>query len=257
MNKRKIKNIVYQYFEQYNSEYYKTPQINNIVITTDTNTWGEFDANLIHKKQYVLTINSKLFKEKETFVKQTLYHEFTHMYDSLCFLNHDEKSFRELMHIYSETHASEVEMDVILSTKTEDIITAQESMTLNKYMNDCLHSLEKQVIASNQTEFDYRQIYYFVGKLISLKKHDIPYNFELSPELPECFTTLFKEIINYFLNNTEYDDTSLLLFEQRMISALEDYITSSIPNFDFRSELNKIDTSGLLVDIFDRFNQDK
>ena len=59
------------------------------------------------------------------------------------------------------------------------------------------------------------------------------------------------------MNNTEYDDTSLLLFEQRMISALEDYITSSIPNFDFRSELNKIDTSGLLVDLFDRFNQDK
>ena len=257
MNKRKIKKIVYQYFEQYNSEYYKTPQINNIVITTDTNTWGEFDANLIHKKQYVLTINSKLFKEKETFVKQTLYHEFTHMYDSLKFLDYDKETFKKLMNIYSEIHATEIEMNVILSTKNGNIITTHESMTLKKYMDDSLHCMENQFIPSDNSKFNYREFYYFIGKLISLNKHGVTYNYEFSSELPTSITSLFKEIINYFIDNSQYDYDILCKFSDQISNIRKQNIAINYKENELRSALSGIGMGDLLNDIFKEIKQNQ
>ena len=130
MNKRKIKKLTYKYFEQYNIEYFSIPQIDDIDIFNNSESFGQFDIDTMYKRQYILKVDSTLFDEKESFIKQILFHEFTHMYDSLKFLDYDKETFKKLMNIYSEIHATEIEMNVILSTKNGNIITTHESMTL-------------------------------------------------------------------------------------------------------------------------------
>lgn len=229
MTEDKIAQIVNKYFEQYNEEYYPILKI-DIKIVDNFYVWAEIDASALHKGQRVLNIDRNLFDQNESFIKQTLYHEFTHLYDSFSLLKYDEQSFKKLMHIYSETHASEIEMDVIISTKTDDIITVQENMTLDTYMNDSLHCMENQFIYKcdritfDTIKFSYRQLYYFIGKLISLNKHNITYTYEFSDELPTIFSSLFEEIIKYFLKNKKYNYKTLLKYQCKMEDTIKSYM---------------------------------
>lgn len=217
MNERKVKKLIYNYLEQYNTEYFQTPRIDSIKIINSTRTWGEFETSVLYKQQRILKIEPALFDEKESLIKQTLYHEFTHMYDSTKFLSFDEKAYMDIMQIYSEVHASEVEMDVVLDAQDKD---------LNDYMNHALERVEDQfimpdgIVPMDNTKFTYKIFYYFVGKLLSVHKHNLEYKYDFSDKLNIEFILLFKEIINYFLNNTEYDYSTLIDFQHQMTSTI-------------------------------------
>lgn len=213
MNERKVKKLIYNYLEQYNTEYFQTPKIDSIKIINSHRTWGEFETKVLYQQQRVLKIEPALFDEKERFIKQTLYHEFTHMYDSTKFLSFDEETYMNIMQIYSEVHASEIEMDIILNAQDKD---------LNDYMNHELERVENQFIMPNgivpmdNTKFTYKIFYYFVGKLLSTYKHNLEYKYKFSDELNIEFILLFKEIINYFMDNAEYDFLTLIDFQHQM-----------------------------------------
>ena len=257
MNKRKIKKLTYKYFEQYNIEYFSIPQIDDIDIFNNSESFGQFDIDTMYKRQYILKVDSTLFDEKESFINQILFHEFTHMYDSLKFLDYDKETFKKLMNIYSEIHATEIEMNVILSTKNGNIITTHESMTLKKYMNDSLHCMENQFILSDNSQFNYREFYYFIGKLISLNKHGVTYNYEFSSELPTSITSLFKEIINYFIDNSQYDYDILCKFSDQISNIRKQNIAINYKENELRSALSGIGMGDLLNDIFKEIKQNQ
>lgn len=54
MNERKVKKLIYNYLDQYNTEYFQTPRIDSIKIINSTRTWGEFKANVLYKQQRIL-----------------------------------------------------------------------------------------------------------------------------------------------------------------------------------------------------------
>lgn len=139
------------------------------------------------------------------------------MYDSTKFLSFDEKAYMDIMQIYSEIHASEIEMNVILDAQDKD---------LNDYMDRALQRVEDQfimpdgIVPMDYTKFTYKIFYYFVGKLLSVHKHNLEYKYEFSNELNIEFILLFNEIINYFIDNSEYDSSILIDFQHKMESTI-------------------------------------
>lgn len=248
MNERKIKKLIYNYLKQYNIDYFQTPQIDNIKIINNPKTWGEFEASVLYKQQRILKIEPALFDEKESFIKRILYHEFTHMYDSTKFLSFDEKAYMDIMQIYSEIHASEIEMNVILDAQDKD---------LNNYMNHELKHVENQfimpdgIVPMDNTKFTYKIFYYFVGKLLSVHKHNLEYKYEFSNELNIEFILLFKEIINYFIDNSEYDFSILINFQRKMENTILNNIKIHNNEVRIKTKMKELGLNEIPSDLYE------
>ena len=221
MDERKMEQIIYNYLKQYNQEYFQTPQIDSIKF--ENGNWGHFDINETYHGQYNLEVNPKLFDENESFIKSVLYHEFTHMYDSTKFQNYDIESYKEIMLIYSEIHASEIETNVVLSTQKQPYnlnknIAWKKVIPLNIYIQVRLKVLEgdfilpNKVIDASNYKFDPKVLYYYIGSLLSLKKHNIEYTYDYS-SLHPAFKRLFTIITNHILDESFYDkyDNDILI----------------------------------------------
>ena len=66
MSERKIKKSIYEYLNQYNFEYFQTPQINEIILNSHGN-WGHFNVTKLYKGQYILEVNPLLFDQNNGF----------------------------------------------------------------------------------------------------------------------------------------------------------------------------------------------
>lgn len=114
---------VRQIREQYQKRYdISIPQIQKIIIQKNDNIWAKFQANDLYNKKYKLYINTNLLKMNKKFIKQILFHEFTHLRDSALFLNRDIEEYKNIMSSYSEFHASECEMIERLEEIEEKIL---------------------------------------------------------------------------------------------------------------------------------------
>lgn len=235
MNLRKIKKTIYKYWTEYNSEYFKIPQIDNIELV-NLGSWGHFDSDVTFNRQYILKVDPELFDQNENFIKQILYHEFTHMYDSTIFYGYDKNSFKKIMQIYSEVHASEIQMDILLSTQNvpynlDKSVIHRGELTLRSYMDQTLkHIIDEFTppsgkITQSNLKFDFKELYYFIGNLLSLKKNGIQYNFEYT-DIPTEFIVIFEKITAYFLNNTEYNHDLLLSLQENLSNTIKDYIAT-------------------------------
>lgn len=251
MTKEKIEQKIYEYLKQYSDEYYPISKI-NIEIVDKLDACVRFDAHTLYEGKRILKINPDLFNQNESFVKETLYHEFTHLQDAFNFFTYDRKSFQRLMMIYSEIHATEVEMDVILSTKVGNTITTFEELDLTYYMNISLHCMEDQFIYKcdkitlDTIKFSYREFYYFIGKLISLNKHNIEYTYEFSYELPTVFSSLFKKVIKYFLKHKKYNYKTLLKYQCEIVNVIKSYIEA------YNNGIELVENESLFDKIFNK-----
>lgn len=251
MTKEKIEQKVYEYLEQYSDEYYPISKI-NIEIIDNLDAWARFDASTLYEAKCILKISPSLFDQNESFIKETLYHEFTHLQDAFNFFTYDRESFEKLMIIYSEVHASEIEMNVILSTKIENTITVFKEMNLKYYMDLSLHCMEDQFIYKcdkitfDTIKFSYREFYYFIGKLISLNKHNIEYTYEFSNELPTVFSSLFKKVIKYFLKHKKYNYKTLLKYQCEIVNVIKSYIEA------YNNGIDLVENESLFDKIFNK-----
>lgn len=235
MNIRKIKKTIYEYLEKYNSEYYVTPKINSIELV-NIGAWGHFDTKKMFDKQYDLKIDTELFDQNDKFIQQILYHEFTHMYDSTIFIEYDADLFKDIMEIYSEIHASEIQMNTILLTQSRPYdlsktVIHRGELTLQSFMDQTLKHVITEFtspsgkITPSNLGFDFKELYYFIGYLLSLKKNGINYIYEYKDIAPE-FINIFKKITDYILNNTEYDYNILLKLQNEFSSTIKEHIAS-------------------------------
>ena len=251
MTKEKIEQKVYEYLEQYSDKYYPISKI-DIEIIDSLDVWAKFDALTLYEGKRILKINPDLFNQNESFVKEILYHEFTHLQDAFNFFTYDRESFKRLMMIYSEVHATEVQMDIILSTKVGNTITTFEELDLTYYMNISLHCMEDQFIYKcdkitlDTIKFSYREFYYFIGKLISLNKHNIEYTYEFSDELPTVFSSLFKKVIKYFLKHKKYNYKTLLKYQCEIVNVIKSYIEA------YNNGIELVENESLFDKIFNK-----
>ncbi len=109
MNKEYLDKI----FKEYNELYYEIPEIQEYIEVDKRDcAAAQFNTLELYNQKYILKVNKQLDESK--IYKGIFFHEFTHVYDSTQLLNYPLEDFIKLMYIYSEVHASEVEMDIHL-----------------------------------------------------------------------------------------------------------------------------------------------
>lgn len=113
---KRLKTLTESIWLKYNNNICNIPQIKDIRIMLEEGTAGQFLTDDLYNRNYVLYLSDDMEVAPDDYVEEILFHEFTHLADSMLFLEYDIEKFKIIMSMYSEIHASEIQMDKILST---------------------------------------------------------------------------------------------------------------------------------------------
>ncbi|HAU85804.1 MAG TPA: hypothetical protein DCW90_09965 [Lachnospiraceae bacterium] len=214
-------------FKEYNEQYYTIPEIQEYVEVNEGDyAAAKFNTKELYDQIYILKVNKQL-NESEIY-KGIFFHEFTHVYDSTQLLNYPFEDFMKLMYIYSEFHASEVEMDIHLKI---------EKFSYKKYVDKKIINLTESFILPDgpllkgDMYCNERLLYYCIGYLVSLKKHNIEYTYSYE-YVPDTFRSLFIEITEYFLSNIKYDYDVLLNYQIKLHNLIKSTIKEHIEKYN-------------------------
>lgn len=197
------------------------PEIQKIVYRNNTNVWAYFKTEDLYNKRYILYVDSKLLKNRKQFIKQLLYHEFTHLADSMLFVDRTLKEFKYIMPSYSEFHASKREMierieqtnekNITLKTNVNYIITATIEGEIKLAFDIMMDDFRKMYTSKWNTNFyfDTKSIYYFFGYVMALKEFGIDYPVKIS-DFIQCFMAEMTSIyLAFSLKNINVDEVLL------------------------------------------------
>lgn len=202
-----VEKIVLLLYKQYCNEIFEIPQIE--VITGKLSSWAQFKVYDLYKKRYRLYVDPELLESAADFIKAIIFHECTHLLDSLQFVSYPEYDFIEIMKIYSETHASQIMLEQMIScnncSKLEDSITYNLSLlSIRYFMDQSIDKIANQInrlfdasniIPVEDNDITYA-VYYFSGYLLALKNKDIEYTPNFS-NIPDKYKSLIIEIVEY------------------------------------------------------------
>lgn len=219
-------------WKKYNKIVCSIPKLNNIIPVSKEYSWCQFTADDLYNQKYNLYINTELEETPDEFIEQTLFHEFTHMADSITFLSYDKESFKSIMKIYSETHASKIQMDRILTTQKSlslnNTIIHGGEIRLSSFMDQTFQHLIDQfngeIFLSGEVRFDTNNLYYFIGYLQSLLNHKLNYRYTYD-RVHIAFRPLFKEITSILIEDKSSYPT-LINCDNKLNYVIKQYISS-------------------------------
>ena len=212
-----IQNIIKSLRNCYCNEINTIPEL-EIKIIQDSD-WAKIYIDDLYIKKYLLYISPDLFENGIESIQVIIYHEFTHISDSLIFLNKTRDEYSNIMKIYSETHASQIQLEKMINIShceniKNDIIYNGNILTIESFLNQTKqHFLSKlynltdaeNTLIINESDVIY-DIYYFSGYLLAIKNKDIKYIPDFS-NIPERYKAIVIEIIEYLSGKQckEYD----------------------------------------------------
>ena len=118
MVSEKLKTKILLIWNKYN-DISQIPKIKKILPSFKNNSWAFFSNEDLYNQNYKLYINEKIENQPDELIEFVLFHEFTHIADSINFLTYSFDDFQKLMTICSEVHASEILMDRLLLTQIQ------------------------------------------------------------------------------------------------------------------------------------------
>lgn len=179
MVSKRLKFLVFLTWVEYVSKIQYIPIIKNIEIIRGNDAIAQFFTKDLYDKQYTLYVSAKIEDCSKEYIKEILFHEFTHLADSTLFLKYDFKKFKNIMYIYSEIHASEVQMDKVISSTrgSNDVlnrIIQGTGTTIKDFLDRELWKIKEQFKPLREKidvvlRCDFVYIYYFIGYLAALK----------------------------------------------------------------------------------------
>lgn len=220
-----IFSLYLEYQKEYPRNDYPELSTDNLVYVHDVDFWFQFNSSKLYDDQYELQVNMEAFALNDTYLRSILYHEFTHIYDSLTFKNRPMDEYEKIMSHYSEIHASYIEMRKKVM-KTSYAIYVQDEK--NEVLMDVYLQQEYSTFKttwSNYIEYipetitdKMKRLCYFVGHYKYLKDHyDIPEFKIISPYSEEIYG-----IINGCSNGTY----NLNKYFNKIIQKSKDYKNS-------------------------------
>ena len=237
MNKSTINTaMIQQVYRTYQKKYnLSLPKITSIKYVNSKNFWAQFLSEDLYNQKYILYIDNSLLVRNKKFIKQTLFHEFTHLSDSLNFLNNNYEEFKIIMISYSEFHASKREMIERIEEVEENNVNLQTNithegiLTIQSFMDQTFvhmkNDLEKMSKNKSLEHFFYEtnNIYYFYGYVSALQKFNIAYNINVH-ELNIIFYTNIFEIQNNLLQK-DIDIKNLVALHTKLIENIQNLYT--------------------------------
>ena len=210
-----LKEIINLLYKKYVYLVQDLPQINLIKESSDSSCEAQFLVDDLYSKKYILYVDPDIEQECLQFKENILFHEFTHMADSIKYSYLSPKDFQDFMFIYSEVHASEIQMNCMLATQENKPYSLDQQIihkgyiSLRKWMNQTLdHVAEEFTLPETgmplSSLYDLRDLFYFIGYLKSLQKNNISYNYDYSriPHLKEAFDEITELMLNEQVNPT-------------------------------------------------------
>ena len=178
--------LIQQIYNSYKQKYgMSLPEINNIKYIERAGFWARFQAEDLYNKRYILYVNQELIQTNKKFVKQVLYHEFTHLADSIRYLQEPFEKFRNVMSTYSEFNSSRIEMiERIEQVQNEPIDLKSEIihvgiLTIESFIEQSFELMKKDLkkMSDNTEDFWYNisHIYYYYGYIKALESFGIEY----------------------------------------------------------------------------------
>jgi predicted SprT family Zn-dependent metalloprotease len=209
---------IQQVYNTYQNEYkIKLPKLRKIKYVENSKFWAQCNSNELYKKNYILNINNELLMKNNNFIRQILYHEFTHLADSIQFLDRAVEDYRNIMVSYSEFHASKVEMIERIKKETnsnnitlETNITHVGTLTIKSFMEQSFNLMKQdldKMAKNNSLEsffYDTNHIYYLYGYIAALKDFGIDYQINIYTLNP-AFLSVINKIQNTLLDNNDVD----------------------------------------------------
>lgn len=200
-------------------------RIQKIIYVSNKDSWAYFKTEDLYNKRYVLYVNPQLLNNGKRFIKQLLFHEFTHLTDSLLFTDKTLKEFKYLMTSYSEFHASKREMierieqtnekNITLQTKVAYMITSTIEDEMKLAFEVMMKDLHRMYTSkwSEDFHFDTKSIYYFFGYISALKKFSINYPIRIT-DFIQGFMPEMTAIYTSFSNTNIIPDEVMLRYAQ-------------------------------------------
>ena len=203
------------------------PEITEIKVMNGNYADMQFLPEDLYDQKYILYINQSVENERTQFIENTLWHEFTHIFDSITLKEYEYGKFKNIMMIYSEIHAAETQMNHMLRTQDMPPYTLDKNIehggfiTLGKYMDTSLEHVTESFILPPWIVLPFddvcnpKNLYYFIGYLKSLDENSIKYEYNYSG-INEKYIDLFIELTEYILNNNIYDFDKLVEFHTKI-----------------------------------------
>lgn len=219
MHVSKIKEVYKKYQEIYNDIEYPKLDENNYVFVHDVDYFLQFNSKELYDNIYKLYINTEALIYDDSYVEAILFHEFTHLYDSIRFRNHSD--YRNIMWSYSEINASYIQMKKLTNYKPninmlDKIMVCNTPVTISEYFKTKRTGIQNESKSYPNTIEELLEILlsltYFIGEFCFVKEIDksiclnieSPYSYEINsmienyPSSPEKISNSFVTIIENF-----------------------------------------------------------
>lgn len=225
MNNFENKSIITETYKDFQLHHnIQLPMLNEVKFVKEDSFWARFQSQELYNKKYILYVNEELFQKNNYFIEQTLYHEFTHLMDSLKFLSYDSDNFKKVMISYSEFHASEIEMLKRLEQVEGDISLQSEIyhvgiLSIQYFMTQSFEHLLKDLeLMSNNSNiknfyFNTNKLFYFFGYISALKQYKIDYDFNIY-KVPSLFLNVCIKLNSMIINNLYSIDDIINLYKK-------------------------------------------
>lgn len=175
-------------------------------------------AECYNKRLYRIYLNSEYIHCGIGFLRSVIFHEMTHIADTITFQNLPYKDFIMTMSTYSEIHAAEIEFDAKLGYDKEFITLQSQVWGATKFFTveeSTLNQVEEFKNSYYHNSFE--NLLYVIGYVRCLKKYNINYTQELLNQLPQF--DFVHEYIKSLINSESIDRKIAL----EMFSIIQDY----------------------------------
>lgn len=205
---QRFKNFVDECRNEYCKEFTEIPNIEDVQFGKLNNVYAYFLKEDLRNKKYILYISFDIIELPNISIKSILFHEFTHVADSLSFGEYNDEDFADIMFTYSEMHGSEIEMEKTISVLNQinpraTICHGEGLLTIDSFIKQSFNHVKNAFIEIQKSKcsddfYDISNLFYHIGYLKALRKYNVNYNFK------------FYEIVQDFMIHT-YDLSEALL----------------------------------------------
>ena len=242
MLNERVDRIIKSTYKRYCEFIDNIPEITEIKVMDGNYADMQFFPEDLYNEKYVLYINQSVESESAQFIENTLWHEFTHISDSITLKDYEYEKFKNIMMIYSEIHAAETQMNHMLRTQDMPPYALNKEIehggfiTLKKYMDTSLkHAMESfilppWIVLPFDDVCDSKNLYYFIGYLKSLHENSIKYEYNYSG-INEKYIDLFNELTEYILNN-KYNFDKLVEFHTQIKTITKTVVAEHNKSFE-------------------------
>lgn len=193
---------------EYCKEVLNIPKVKEIkLLNENDSSYARFNSRDLYYKRYVLYIQKDIYEHTDASTKSILFHEFTHLADSIKYRKKKYERYLDIMSSYSEYHAAYIEMLQIIKycndqsiNKESEIIYRNCYLTIESLMNQSYRD-SISIFENVDDSFDgVHNFYYYLGYRKALQKYNLDFTFNFLDFNP-LYMIYIKNIFDFIESN--------------------------------------------------------